>query len=549
MKKASREKKKFFTLFRQASTGYFDYFLVFIFFVFSTWLMYKSLSYNPATSTLFIARNEIGDFGLHLGLIQSFALGNNFPPELPFFPGQPLPYHYFFDLLVGLLVKSGIRIDTAFNGLSVVCFSALLFLLYKFPQLLFGKSKLLGILSVLLFIFPSSFTFIDFFRTSKFDPSILMHLWKLPDYVHKGPFDGSFISIFFTLNVYLNQRHLIMALAISLSLLYFLVQRLLSNKSISPRLLFLLGILFGFTSKIHTLIFFGTFIVIIFLSFLYKKYKQLLLLIPAGILFLLQIHDIVLNKTSHPYLTFGFLSGQPFLISNFLLFWLLNIGIALFLIPVGVYISGKKQKLFFLSLLPLFILPNIIQFSYRIDHNHSLFNFFFIFTNFYVAFVLMQLFARKLAWKILAIILFFFLTISGIINLMPIKNDYHYPYVTNPHNSFMQWIVKQTDPHSVFLEKSDLLDPVVLSGRKNYFGNAYYLTVMGYPLSVRSENTKKYFDASDMSTIRNAKKEGIRYMVIPLKYVVDFPYTPNKKFLEENLSVVYRDEDIEVFAL
>ncbi|KKQ33995.1 MAG: hypothetical protein US48_C0004G0001, partial [Candidatus Levybacteria bacterium GW2011_GWA2_37_36] len=126
--------------------------------------MYKSFGYDEEKHDFRIERHQIGDFGLHLSLIRSFSWGNNFPVESPFFPGKPFPYHYYFDLLVGLLEKAGLRIDIAFNGISILSFTLLLFLIYKLPQLIFRKSKLLGALSVILFVFHSNFTFIDFFK-------------------------------------------------------------------------------------------------------------------------------------------------------------------------------------------------------------------------------------------------------------------------------------------------------------------------------------------------------------------------------------------------
>ena len=44
----------------------------------------------------------IPDAEIHMGLAASIRAGG-FPPELPWNPGMPAPYHYGLDLLVGLL--------------------------------------------------------------------------------------------------------------------------------------------------------------------------------------------------------------------------------------------------------------------------------------------------------------------------------------------------------------------------------------------------------------------------------------------------------------
>src|SRR3989338_917614 len=290
----------------------FEIFLLIIFFFFSFWLMYKSFGYDEKRHDFRIQRHQIGDFGLHLSLIRSFSWGNNFPVESPFFPGRPFPYHYYFDLFVGLLEKTGLRIDTAFNGISIVFFTALLFLIYKLPQLIFRKSRLLGVLSVMLFVFHRNLTFIDFFKEKGLSLSTFRDFWLLPDYIHKGPFDGSIISIFFTLNVYLNQRHLIMAFAISLAIIYFLLSKLMKAQKISHKTLILLGLVLGILSRVHTLTFFSTTIILFLLFILFKRSRFLLsLFLPAAVIFFFHARDIIGQDISHAFFNPGFLSQKP----------------------------------------------------------------------------------------------------------------------------------------------------------------------------------------------------------------------------------------------
>src|SRR3989344_6196939 len=108
----------------------FEIFLLIIFFLFSFWLMYKSFGYDEEKHDFRIARHQIGDFGLHLSLIRSFSWGNNFPVESPFYPGISLPYHYYFDLFIGLLNRIGLPIGISLNGVSALAFTILLYLIY-----------------------------------------------------------------------------------------------------------------------------------------------------------------------------------------------------------------------------------------------------------------------------------------------------------------------------------------------------------------------------------------------------------------------------------
>lgn len=530
----------------------FEISLLVVFFFFSYWLMDKSFGYDGETHSFRIARHQIGDFGLHLSLIRSFSWGNNFPVESPFFPGKPLPYHYYFDLLIGLLERIGLRIDIAFNGVSIALFTALLFLIYKLPQLIFRKSKLLGILSVGLFVFHSNFTFIDFLKEKGLSFSVFRDFWLLPDYLNKGPFDGSIISIFFTLNVYQNQRHLVAALVISLALIYLLLSKLIKAQKISHKTLILLGLVLGTLSRVHMLTFFSTAVVLFLLFILFKRPRLLLFIfLPAMAVFALHLKDILGQDIGRVLFNPGFLSQKPLSFTNFIYFWVMNLGIAIILIPLGFFISSKREKLIFLSVFSLFAIGNTFQLSFLIDHNHSLFNFFLIFANFYIAYFLLMFLKRykNVMGKIVFISLFLLLTMSGAIDLMAVKNDFQFRLEDAPSNKFMQWIKTNTQKKDIFLARQEILDPVTLSGRKNYFGHTYYLSVMGYNYQDRFNRAKLYFEATSKDILTMMRRDGIKYIVAPQKPVADFTYKINKVFLDRSLKKVYKDKNVIVYQL
>lgn len=509
--------------------------------------MNKSFGYDQANHRFRISRHQIGDFGLHLSLIRSFSWGNNFPVESPFFPGKVFPYHYYFDLFAGLLEKVGLPIDVAFNGISVLAFTLLLYLIYKLPQQIFEKNKLIGIFSAALFVFHSNFTFIDFIKEKGLS---FRNLWLLPDYIHKGPFDGSLISIFFTLNVYLNQRHLIAAFAVSLTIIYLLLPKLMKEEKISQMRLIFLGLTLGLLSRVHTLTFFATAVVMFLIFILFKRLRLILpFFLPLAIVFFFHFKDILGQDLSRPFFNPGFLSEKPFSIFNFVSFWFLNLGIVFVIIPFGFFLVQKKQKLVFLSVFSLFIIGNIFQLSFRIDHNHSLFNFFIIFANFYIAYLLVILLKKKLFGKIVFILFFFLLTASGVVDLMAVKNDFQFYLSDAPSNKLMQWIKESTKKKDVFLSKQEILDPVTLSGRNNFLGHNYYLSVMGYNYSERLARVKSYYEASLPKTLEDMKRDKISYIVIPLKSVADFNYRINLDFFSRYLKKAYQDKEYIVFKL
>lgn len=511
--------------------------------------MDKSFRYDNISHQFLIARHQIGDFGLHLSLVRSFSWGDNFPVESPFFPGTPLAYHYYFDLLVGLLEKVGVRIDVAFNGLSILFFSLLLYVIYRLPQIIFKKSKLLGMLSVILFVFHSNLTFIDFLKEKGLSLYAISDLWRLPDYINKGPFDGSLISIFFTMNVYLNQRHLIAALAISLIAFLILIPMVTKHHKSPYRIIIFLGLILGLVSRVHTLVFFSAAISILIFLIVFRRFRFIFLFfVPLTVVFFFHAKDILTQDLNHALFNIGFLSEKPFSILNFASFWFANLGLAIFMAPVGFFLSNNKQKKIFLCFFSLFILANILQFSYRIDHNHSMLNLFIIIANFYIANTLLMLWKGKIK-KIIFFFLLFLLTFSGIIDLMAVKNDFHYPLLDAPSNKFMQWVKNNTKKKDIFLAKQEILDPITLSGRYNYLGHDYYLSVMGYDTTQRKFLAKTFFEADSLEIIDEMKKDNIKYIVIPQKPIADFAYKTNKVFLDRSLKKAYKDENVIVYQL
>lgn len=513
-----------------------DLILLLFFLGFSWWLMNKSFGYRVGENIFWVARHQVGDFGLHLGLARSFSWGSNFPPESVFFPGRPLPYHYYFDFLAGKLESLGIRLDYAVNGLSSLFFAGLLFLIYKLPQLLFKKkSFLLGLTAVGLFLGNSSLAFLKFFSTATLSWQFFRNLWLMPDYLYKGPFDGSTISLLFTLNVFLNQRHLIVALFLVLLIDYFVLEVLLNKKTLSLKKKLFLGVLLGFTSRFHTLIFLSGFANLVLLSFLFKRWRFFRpVLLMALVIFSFHFRQILGQDLKPQFWHPGFLGGG-------LNFWWQNFSLALVTIPLGVFLASKEARRVFLAFLPLFLVANLFQFSFRIEHNHSAFNLFFIWANFYTAFFLWRLWRQKIWGKAVFFLLLFLLTFSGLLNLFAIKNDFQYPILDAAGQKLVLWLKENTARTAVFIAPEEILDPVVLAGRKNYFGHRYYLQVMGYDYGERQAFVSKIRQNPDELDLMKARAAGVDYLLLPVTEV--------KPLFSEKLPAVYKNDRLTLFKL
>ena len=223
---------------------------IFVALLFSSWLMFSTFSYQ--NGSMLIASKAWSDFASHIPLIRSFSFGNNFPPEYPIFPGSPIRYHFLFYLAVGFLEKTGLRIDFALNILSAISFLFLLYMIYKLSRLLF-KNYCVAILAVLLFLFNGSLSFVYFFKNHPLSfPKTIFDILNNQIFPAFAPYDKSLISGgFWNLNVFTNQRHFALPLAISLFIFYFLIKAEKTNRKLSLKLATLFGILIGIFSFLH----------------------------------------------------------------------------------------------------------------------------------------------------------------------------------------------------------------------------------------------------------------------------------------------------------
>jgi hypothetical protein len=173
------------------------------------------------------------------------------------------------------------------------------------------------------------------------------------------------------------------------------------------------------------------------------------------------------------------------------------LGLSFFLIPLGFVKANSLAKKVFLAFFSLFLIGNLFQFSPEIAANHKFFNLFLIVGNIFVAYFIYLVWQKKIWGKILASVLIFFLTLSGIIDFFPIRNDFLYAIDDAPKNPDIAWIKENTPPQSVFLNSSYLYNPASLAGRKIFLGWPYFAWSAGYNTDQRGKIMKAIYENKD----------------------------------------------------
>ena len=86
---------------RPNGSGIADWLLIIGYVVLVSWMMFASFS--SSDGSLRIANAQYSDFGPNTAIMQSFAVGHNFPTEYPHFSGDRIRYHFLFYFQAGNL--------------------------------------------------------------------------------------------------------------------------------------------------------------------------------------------------------------------------------------------------------------------------------------------------------------------------------------------------------------------------------------------------------------------------------------------------------------
>jgi len=181
-------------------------------------------SFNTKAGKLQIANPEYSDFGPNTALMQSFAVGHNFPTEYPHFSGDRIRYHFLFYFQAGNLEFLGLDPAWSLNLLSITTLVAMLVIVMTLGEVLFN-SRAVGRLGSLLFFFFGSLSYVPFLRKQASVRGAFEAITHVREYIptifpYRGDAWGTWSQV-----TYLNQRHFASAIGILLLVLVFLVIR------------------------------------------------------------------------------------------------------------------------------------------------------------------------------------------------------------------------------------------------------------------------------------------------------------------------------------
>ena len=615
-----------------------DWLLIAGYVVLVSWMMFAS--FNSKGSQLQIANAEYSDFGPNTALMQSFAVGHNFPTEYPHFSGDRIRYHFLFYFQAGNLEFLGLNPAWSLNLLSISTIVAMLVIVMTLGEVLFN-SRAVGRLGSLLFFFFGSLSYVPFLQKQASVRAAIQAITHQRDYLPtifpwRGEAWGTWSQV-----TYLNQRHFAFAIGILLLVLVFLVIRYRAvapkgklhrfrthlvnsirsftsrgqpsavgahqtvetaspqNVSISeigpsdaitaernaatetamntvsddaslsevfaesqkqtaavsegedashseaatavtaeanqenvdapeaseplratlPGFIFS-GALLGLLPMWNSAVFLAAAAILGLLFILCPlRLHMLALAVTAGLIALPQMLFLSTGSGRVPMpklLHWGYTVENPtaVTVAKYLGF---TFGFKWLLIALALVLATSLQRRFFLAALSLIAVAFSFQFTIEVLANQKFIHVWVIIANLFVAFALWRLWrfslgGTTLPGKFVAAVLFLLVISGGIIDFFPIHNT-GWSEVTYRNDALIDWLKKNTSPRDIFLTDRFVTHPILMAGRRVFYGWPYYAWSAGYDASKRDRVYTELFENKDpWKVYRLLKENGITYV-------------------------------------
>lgn len=507
---------------------------------FLTWIMFYVFYIKDGI--LYSGFTVYGDYAPHTAMMRSFSLGDNFPTQYPHFGGEDVKYHFMFQFLVGNLEYLGIRLDIAYNMLSVFALLGFLMMLYSIARRITGSGAA-GVVTVALFFFRSSFTFFRYLWEHLRSGDLLRTLAENTSFIGYTPNEDWGLWNF---NVYLNQRHLAFGLLIAALVLWYYLDlveagcshsekglawmknRLFSAeawKMRNPEGALAAGLALGLTAFWNGAAVIGGLLILLgFAVFSDGKLDYLATAVTAVLFSVLQSKVFIRGSAVEAGFYWGFISEDKS-----------PAGILWFLIQMsGIFFAGavlllpllKKRLHRVLTVSCLF--PVVFAFCFSltpdITVNHKYIMISYAFLAVLWAGVLTGLWKGKdgsrrsaaVIRRAAAVLLAVCLTATGIYDFVVIlrNNGPGHRVTVNMESTLTDWLAEHLDSGDLLLTPEYSMSETTMSGVMMYLGWPYYAWSAGYDTYGRARKAVEIYTSEDPAAVdRLVKEEKITYIL------------------------------------
>ena len=499
--------------------------------VFITYMMFYVFYIKDGV--MYAGLTVCSDYAPHTAMMRSFSLGNNFPTQYPHFGGADVKYHFMFQFLAGNLEYLGLRLDLAYNLLSIGSLLGFLMLLYELALRITGR-MCCGIWTIILFFFRSGMAFWRFLWEHLQAGDLLTVLQENTAFIGYTENENWGLWNF---NVYLNQRHLAFGLLLVTLALYLFMDWLEAGisheekglqwlgkrftapetwKCRQPEKALFMGLFLGLGAFWNGAAVIGGLLILMgFAIFSDGKLDYLITALVTVFFSFLQTKIFIRGSAMGFQLYLGFLAEEktPWGVVKYL-FWMGGI-FFLGLLGLVVFLRRKGRVLAVSFLIPIIFAFTILM-TVDINVNHKYIMISYAFLGILWAWAVCSLWRGKVIKKILAVVLAVCLTVTGVYDFAVILkgNGYGHRIAINMNSELTAWLAENLDKNDLLLTPEYSINEVTMSGVMLYCGWPYYAWSAGYDTYYRAAQAVTIYTTSDSELLKNlVKQEKITYIL------------------------------------
>jgi uncharacterized membrane protein len=491
------------------------------------------------------------DTPMHYEIIESINNGN-FPPQMPYYAGVDMFYHYFVDFHTAILEKAfGAflpRLIVFTNAIFVFLFALSLYVLASYL-----KNEKAGVYAVLLGTLGAGFSYSLFFSalyTGQFELTT--------NYAFEY---GKFFTIPPIFDNLLQQRPQLMGLPMLTTSAYFFYKgsRSFSYSREGKREIALAGLLAGLLFPFHMLACFSAFLLFV-LNFLKNRLSTrsestrnyelyfLVFFVPLILPYLIQMFAGSSGGLIEPKLpwAFYFVKSEPFV------FYLANLGLPFLLALACLFKKSVHPHSFFVYswLFLMLALPNFVSFTPNVWDMYKFFHYAWIaiavaggcfladitFTNISKSSRL----RRGLVATTITLLLVFSVFTSGLVAMWNISTNYSCADIGEYETGL--WVRENTPERAVFLTWCSIHAPVsMIGGRLRVLGYVNWAYGHGFDIWERAEDIERAYKGNVSETLNVLQKYDASYVYVGKEEQKNAPECL-KKFEDcKQLEKVYED--------
>ena len=280
------------------------------------------------------------------------------------------------------------------------------------------------------------------------------------------------------------------------------------------------GVLLGLLPMWNSAVFIGAAAVLGVWFILFPLRLQMLAMaVTTGLIALSQMLYLTggSGRTPMPRLFhWGYTIDQP-TAANVVKYLGFTFGFKWLLIALALVFANSLQRRLFLAVSSLVAVAFCFQFTIEVLANQKFIHTWVIIANLFVAFALWRLWRFSLLrttvpGKLIASVLFLLVIPGGVIDFFPIHNT-GWSEVQYRNDPLIEWLKRNTTPRDIFLTDRFVTHPILMAGRRVFYGWPYFAWSAGYNASNRDRVYTELFESKDPWKVYHLLKEnGIEYV-------------------------------------